>query len=141
MTRPASDGSSSRAAESGSREPSTEHPLLPAVWRRGWHRWSTRRSKEPASRWLEKRRIGRDAHIVRRGIVFGALGAAATSLLDIALAPSTGSEGGGVDLLILSVAPGGVAGILAEVSRWDSEEANLRRWQEVSPDEDPDAAR
>ena len=80
-----------------------------------------------ALKWYEKRAMGRDAFILKRGIITEALVTASATALGFALRPRTSDRDWMIDFLVLSLVIGGIAGLFGSVGVWDSEEANLGR--------------
>ncbi|HET8701828.1 MAG TPA: hypothetical protein VFL97_09210 [Nitrococcus sp.] len=81
-----------------------------------------------ALKWYETRAMGRDAFILKRGIITEALVAASWTALGFVLHPRTRDRDWMIDLLVFSLVIGGMAGLFGSVRLWDHEEANLQRW-------------
>jgi hypothetical protein len=97
------------------------------AWRTRFHQRRELQRLRRALKWYETRAMGRDAFILKRGIITEALVATSATALGFALHPWTRDRAGMVNFLVFTLVMGGMFGLFGSVGLWDREEADLRR--------------
>lgn len=98
---------------------------LGGAWRARFQQRKQLRQLRQALKWCETRQMGRDAFIVKRGILTEAVLTGSATLLGFLFHPWVRDPQGMVDFFVVTLVLGGLAGLFGSVALWDREEANL----------------